>query len=263
MLFLRALSERTSSLLSAGTGLGILALLFVYTYETVTHRFDNIEAFAERIPSAFESVLGNLAAIGDPAGWLGFELFELLFPLVVIILGILAGGSMLGDEEKQGTLELLLATPVRRSRVIIEKICALAVYLGGISFGVWLGVWIGTLIHDFDVNLANVAWAAVAGWLLGLFFTLLTFSVHALFGRKNVALGIGAGVAFLTYFGNVLIKLSGEFEMLRYASPFHYYKANDILLSGPDSGDYTFFVGFLLLFIVIALIGFQYRDLRT
>jgi ABC-2 type transport system permease protein len=257
------LLERKTSLVSASLGLAVLALLFVYTYTTVTERFSNIQAFAERVPSAFESVLGDLSVIGTPAGWLGFELFELLFPLVTIILGILTGASALGDEEEQGTLDLVLATPTPRAHIIGAKMTAVTLYLAGISFGVWFGTFLGTLLADFDVDLVNVAFATMAGWLLSLTFALFTFSMQALIGNKQIALGLGAGVAFVTYFGNVLIDLSGKFEMARYLSPFHYYTPHEILLSGPANSGYLFFLATIIICVGIALLGFQYRDVQT
>lgn len=49
----------------------------------------------------------------SPEGYLNGQYFNLLAPLLLLIFAIGFGARTLAGEEREGTLELVLATPVR------------------------------------------------------------------------------------------------------------------------------------------------------
>ena len=65
------------------------------------------------------------ARFGTPVGAGVFELFSLMAPLLLIVFSIGAGASAIAGEEDRHTLELLLANPVSRCRIVLEKLAAL------------------------------------------------------------------------------------------------------------------------------------------
>ncbi|MBX7105800.1 MAG: ABC transporter permease [Gemmataceae bacterium] len=78
-------------------------------------------------------------------------------PLVVLILCLWAVGRAalaLTGELDRGTLELLLAQPIPRGRVVLAHVLVDLVALPMIATALWLGTWVGCrLIGPFEVNL--------------------------------------------------------------------------------------------------------------
>ena len=67
------------------------------------------------------------------AGYLGSELFSFMVPLLLLIAAVGAGARAIAGEEERGTLDLLLANPVSRRRLVLEKLAALAAELAGLG----------------------------------------------------------------------------------------------------------------------------------
>ncbi len=254
----RSLAVRWKSILVTAGGLFLIAILFAALFESVA---EDLGAFTESIPEGMEAFIGDVARASTPAGWLGIELYALFVPLVVTITGVVSGSGIIGKEEERGTLELLFASPLRRSAILAQKAAALLTQLLIISGAVWLGVLTGTLLFAFDVSLVNVLWATMMGWLLGLTFAFLAFMIQAVTGRKSRASGISAGLLVATYFAHVISQLVESMEPLRFASPFYYYDGQEVLLDGLNLLDAGLLILLPVLFYTIAHSVFKRRDI--
>jgi hypothetical protein len=67
-------------------------------------------------------------------GYLGIELFSLMLPGLLIAAAVGAGARAIAGEEEHATLDLLLANPISRTRVALEKAGAMFIMLSLLSF---------------------------------------------------------------------------------------------------------------------------------
>src|SRR5229473_1423292 len=83
--------------------------------------------FAESTPTTIATLgslvqlfrfLGDPYLIQTPEGFITYRIMELFVPLGISFWPILAGARLLRGEEERGTMEVLLATPQSRTRLL-------------------------------------------------------------------------------------------------------------------------------------------------
>ena len=118
MLFHSILRERSKGSFIWATCIFFMTLFIVGLFESVADSYSEIsDVFSKEI----QAFIGDVTIINTPAGWLAIELYELILPLMLIIIAIGFGSSAIGTEEDSSTLELLLASPVSRSTILFQK----------------------------------------------------------------------------------------------------------------------------------------------
>lgn len=65
--------------------------------------------------------------IASAAGYLGSSVFGIIVPLLAVIYGIATGTRAITGDEEAGYLDLLLAHPVSRTRLLLHRCAALAI----------------------------------------------------------------------------------------------------------------------------------------
>ena len=92
-------------------------------------------------PTAFKATFGMEGVdFTSGPGYLSTETFSLLAPLMLIGLGIALGTGTIAGEEERGTLDLLIASPVSRGRVLAAKALGALAVLVTVAVGLYLTV---------------------------------------------------------------------------------------------------------------------------
>lgn len=138
---------------------------------------------------------------GEPLGFRGFEETSLgiigVAELLVPILGIMLGYAALAGEQEQGSLALVLSTPVSRAEVLLGKFLGLSA-VSWTSVLVGLGA-AGTVIAVF----AGTAGADSYGFLVlgtlleGCAFVAIALALSSFTAKRSIALGGGVLLWFL------------------------------------------------------------------
>lgn len=249
--------ERKISIIATGLGMFIFALMFAALHESVA---EEIGSFADAFPPELGAVIGDLSAASTPAGFLNIELYSLFLPFALAITGITFAAKAIGKEEESGTLELLLASPISRNKIILQKMFAITITLAIIAFSSWLGVLVGQALFVFDVNLGDVAIASASVFLLGMVYAMASLAGQAVTGKSKVGLGVGAGLLVLTYFADLISSLVENLEWIKYASPFHYMDMSAVLNGNGELINFAILLAVAVVFYVIAHAGFLKRD---
>lgn len=211
-------------------------------------------------PDGFEAFFGDTGSFSTPAGWLGLEMFSLMLPMSLAIIGIGAGASAIGREENSGTLELLLSSPISRGRILIEKFAGIAAQLAIVCLATWIAIVAGKDGFDFDIGLKNAALATLSAFLVGLFFAAAALAIQAFTGKRSLAIGICSGLLILFYFIDSLAPLVDSIENLKYLSIFHYYEGQEALTNGLTTTNTLVLAGTSLALSVASHFGFRKRD---
>ena len=138
--------------------------------------------------------------------------------------------SVLSKEEKEHTAEFLLTHPIRRSRVLTEKLLAVVVQiilLNALVLGAAAAAMacIGEEIPWKEILLLHLAY-----FLLQLELAGVCFGISAFLRRGS--LGTGLGLAILLYFLNLVANISDSAAFLSYITPFGYTEGADIVENG-------------------------------
>ena len=262
--FLATLREMRRALAWWSLGLIGLTAMIVAVYPSIRDN-PQLNRLAEDYPEALKAVIafGDQVDYVSPAGYLGSELFSLTVPLLLIVAAVGAGARAIAGEEEKGTLELLLANPLSRRRLALEKLAALAAELLALGAVLWLALAVAVRAAGMDVSLGHLGAAAVSAVLLAVGFGSIALVVGCATGRRGVAIGATAAAAVAAYIVNSLAVLVDALEPVRNASPFYHYAASDPLRRGLSAGHSLFLLAVVAVAAVLAPVALDRRDLRA
>lgn len=259
----KTLRDYRRSLLWWGLGVVGFVALYAAIYPTVRDLPD-IDDLLDSYPEALRAFIG---ASGDldlssPEGYLQTEAFSFLLPLLFLIFGIGAGAAAIAGEEERGTMELLLAQPLSRRRLVLEKVGAVTAALLLLAVALWLALWLGALAVDMEIAAGRLAAGTVSLVLLALVFTMLTLLVGAVTGSRGRAIGVAASLALAAYVLDSLAVLVEALETVQPLSPFYLYRAAEPLRDGLDPVHALVLLALAVGFAALAVPAFERRDAR-
>ena len=261
----RFVRDRRRSLLGWSVAAALLVVMTVAFYPTIREQ-PSIEEVARNLPEAMKATFGisDTVPLTSPEGYLQGRMFSLTMPLALVIFGIAVGARAIGGSEEDGDLELLLAQPVTRVRVVVERFAAVSLLTT--ALGVVFSIALFGLAPLFGATKGlRPLWvaAACAGAIaLGLLHASIAFAAGAVRGTRSAGLGAGTAVALGGYVLQGLLAAAGASESAWMASPWQWYLRTNMLVEGPD------LVAFALpLTVVMAALSasvgvFTRRDLR-
>jgi beta-exotoxin I transport system permease protein len=259
--FERTFHEQRRALIGWTAGLIALAVTMLALYPTIRGNHQFSELF-NSYPKAFKSMFGVSDYTSGP-GYLRAEVFSLMAPLLLSIFAILWGSDLTAGEEQRMTIDVLMANPISRRRVMLEKWGALLVGTAIPAVGLWVALTVGGSAVALHVAIVDLTAAVLASWLVAIVFGTIAMAVGAATGRRGVARGIGALVAVVAYLLSSLAELVGWLQHVRPVSPWYHAMGVDPLGSGLQPLHLLILVGLVLIVAVAAVASFDRRDLGT
>lgn len=246
-----------------GWSLGLIALGFLMTiFYPAFHQDNGLDQLVKNLPSAFQSLVGNLANLKQLPTYIGSQLYDVRIPIFVSILSIiLAVGLSVGEEEK-GQLRMLAVLPLSRTHIVISKWLAVVVIGLIVTLATVVGIELGLFVINETLDWQVLARLSVMMWLLAVALATIVLSIGLASGRRGLTMGIGvllaAGSFILTTFTQSVDWLQ-PYEKL---SLLHYFPATEVAKSGIDIFDVGIYVGLIIIALIIGVFGFRRRDIR-
>lgn len=216
----------------------------------------------EQMPPGLREFFASASLdLGSPEGFLNMELFTFVAPLLILAYTVVVCGGATAGEEERGTMDLLLANPIPRWRIVVEKAVAFVIGTSVIGLGMWIGAAIGAVAVGVDLDMWLVGQALVSACLLGIALGGLALALGAFTGRRWMAAGTSLMVVIAGFFLNGLGALVDWLEPWRPLSPFYHYIANDPLANGLDAGHALVLIAWAVIGAALAILLFERRDL--
>lgn len=210
-------------------------------------------------------VMGFLSDTGDffsPIGYMSSQIFYMLFPLLLSFLAVGLGSSLLAREEQSGTLELLLARPLSRTRLLLAKGGSGLLILGFVAAVGTVACMILAKVVHIDVSTSGIA---VTGFTAYLFAALLGSIAFMLTSIGKAARGASIGAAALIGFASYI---AASFETtlpwmknISRLLPFHYYHPAELLGGQIHLQAALGYIVVIVILGVVAIVGFRRRDI--
>jgi ABC-2 type transport system permease protein len=224
--------------------------------------FDNpdIQKFLAEYPKTLLDAL-NYNDIATPAGYLDATVYGLVVATLSVVFGLSAGARIVAGDEEGGTLDLILAHPVSRGRLALQRFGAFVVGAVGTS----LALLVVILVLSGPFRLTGISAGSFAAMHLQLvlftvFFGAVAYAVGSATGRRGWALGVGAGVAVFAFAANGILPQVEGLEWIRGFSAYDWLNGVSPLEYGLQPWDVTLMIVLSVLLVGIGTWGFCRRD---
>lgn len=189
----------------------------------------DLEEFLEAYPPVLQELFG-IETFATLEGFMATEIYHFVW---VLLLGLYfaysAAGSIAGDVETE-RMDLLLAMPLTRARVLLEKVAGLAVPMIGLNVAIPIVVFAGALLvgETLDpvdlvmVHLLSIPYLTTCAGI----GVVLSVSVD----RADVANRSALGIVFALWLVESIVSLSEDLDWIGQLSPVRYYDPTAILV---------------------------------
>jgi ABC-2 type transport system permease protein len=256
--FFKTLRDARWQIFWYGVGLASMAALVVYIYPPYSEQLADFE-----IPEAFRAFFGE-AEWSTPAGFLGTEFFGNWVPALIVVFGIMQGTNALAGEEVNGTMDVLLAQPVSRARLLIEKmvgfVIATLLILSMVGIGWLLSI---PFVEEMDVPMGRVLGATYGLLPLAAAFYAFSLWLSVALPTRGAATGIAAVVAVFTFFAYTLSLVVDLLKPMQWLSPFFYYDGTGMVVHGVTPWKMSLLVVSWAAFSALALVAFDRREISV
>jgi len=250
--------KRVRGALALSVGLSAFSVLYAAFYPSIATGFDVAE-YVDALPPVFVEAFG-LRAFGTIEGFLATELYHFAW---IILLGVYlaysAAGLVAGDVESE-RMDILLALPVSRGRVVTEKYLAVVPEILLVNAVVAAVTWLATHAIGYPVAATDL----IAVHLLSIPYLLTCAAIGLAFSVAASRASVAQRGAMATVFGLFLFETvvsATDYAWLGAVAPMRYFDPTAIL----TENTYDFLAAAILLAATVVLVAasaqyFRRRD---
>jgi ABC-2 type transport system permease protein len=242
-------------------GLFVLGAANVLVIPTI-QQMPGLVAFLENLPPLFKSLTGDVSTMVTPAGFLRIKLLDPL-PLLLALFGVTQGAHAVAGELETRTIDLLLAQPIRRWRVVADKFLAIATVLALLCLVLAVSLMTCGLLIGLEIRAGHLLLATLAALPLSWLFAALALLGSCALPRARQAAVTAGVVVVASYTLETFALLSPVVARWRALSLFHHHKAGFDVAGQLAAGHVLLLLGLAVLAVVAALIVFDRRDLTA
>jgi len=222
----KVLTDLRTQILSWGFGMGLLLIGTVSLYPSISTTYGDM---MNQLPDELLAFIGGVS-VDTLEGYLNAE-FITYAPIALAVFAILAGTGSIVSEESQGTLDILLAQPVSRLRMIITKISGLALANGMVVAILLSMFWITIPFVDIDVSAGRILISFVLLWPFLTTISFLSVLLSLVLSSRIFAGTIMAVILIASYILQSLANLVSGLAPLRPLYLTSYYQGSNALIS--------------------------------
>ena len=229
-IFLKSLRDQRRSMFWWEVGIIVVSLITCATYPSFKDntQLDDILGDSEFL----KALAGGFESMSSGEGFVNTQLLAAFMPVLVMISVIRLGTNTIAGEERDGTIDVLMANPVSRVSALSQKLGALMVSSLALVGAVWASLLVGSVLFDMGLDLWRTTQACVSLALFGWAFGALALAVGSATGRTGTTFAVTSAVGVAAYLLHTFAPLFDALEPLKYLSLFYYYIAVDPLTNG-------------------------------
>jgi ABC-2 type transport system permease protein len=242
---------------------GIIAIvLFTVAFFPAVQSAPGFDEMMEQLPESLRPLIGTLD-ITSPLGYLLSQLYLFFLPALFLVYAIVRGSSTIAGEEDAGTLDLLLAQPVSRSKLYVVKACAIVIGIVVLALASWAPIQLVGPLFDLVVPAWNLIAVTLSLSLLTLFFAVIALAFSAGTGKRILGATIAAAIAFVTYLMDGFGQSIDWLEGIRQFTPWYWYDPTAAIGEGDILPGSIVLLVLTIIIGFIGLLGFRRRSLSA
>ena len=255
----KMLADLRAQILAWGLGMGSLLVLTVLVYPSISSSYSDI---MRELPEGLTAFLGGDFSVESLEGYLNAE-FIMYAPMALGVFAIIAGTGSIVSEENQETLDILLAQPLPRLRLILIKMTAL-IMGNGVVVAILLAMfWLTIPFVDIEVKAGRLIAALTLLWPFLTTISFLSLALSLVLPGRAFAGTVMAGLLVISFVLGSLANLVSWLEPLRPIYLMSYYQGSNSLLS-EISWSYTIgLIGIMAMAMFLSVWLFLRREIAV
>ena len=257
----RGLRDRRRGLIGWSIGLTAYVTFQASFYPSVQN--SDLQRAIATYPKELKAFFGGAQAFdfSTARGYLEVELFSMVIPALLAIAAIAYGAAALAGEQDHGTLDLVLATPISRRRLVLEKLLGIAATTFILAAVVAVAVTITSQVFGLDLAILNVAAACLGAALAAFFFGAAALLTGAATGSRGACIAVPAALFLASYLLVGLAGLVAWLKPFRVISPLYHANGTHPLANGFPATNFLLLAALGLVTAVASVVIFERRDL--
>lgn len=265
-IFTEQLKQSWRQMLYYGIGLAFLAF-YMFAMNQDSSLAESYGELLGAMPPAMLEMLG----VGDiaegvltPEGFIAFG--ALLYGNIIMVVFAVAGGlNIIASEEDSGSIDVLLALPIPRWQVIIEKYLAYSILILGVAFIQYAGFLAGRMVTPVEVvvDMNKLLMGVINEIPAGLSVMAITVFFTSIFSRKAISTGVASGFMLVSYvlftMGNLLTEDSAG-KIIGNFSIWTYFDSQMVMRDGLQVANVGLLLGLAIAFLALSVFAFERRD---
>lgn len=252
--------RRLKGALALSVGLSAFSAMYAAFFPSITGNLD-LESYVEALPPVFVEALG-LRAFDTIEGFLATELYQFAWVILLGLYFAYSAASLIARDVEDGRMDLLLALPVSRARIVGERYLSLAP--GGLVINVVVAAvtWVATRAIGYPIGTVDllVVHALSLPYLCACAAIGLAVSVVA--DRASVAQRVAMALVFGLFLLESLVSTT-DYAWAGAVAPMRYYGPTAILVDG----SYDLAGAAILAVVTLALVAasqwyFRHREVN-
>ena len=261
-LLLQELRFRRNAIIGWGIGLSLLPAMYVSFYPQFASEMDDMQAILDL--DIYKAMGMSFGTFED---WIASTVINIV-PIILAIYAVIDATGTLAGEEDNGRLELIVALPIARWKIVAVKAVAHAIALILILLIVGITTTIVFLSISSQVETilvaADVFLSVIYGWPLVMAFGMISLFLGAFSPRRRTGALIATVVVVVSYFGNNLAGQIAALSSIRPLFLFDYLDATGGLFKrGAQASDMLTLLAVAFVAFLLAVFFFRRRDITV
>lgn len=237
----------------------VLTLIFYPSIRDSSGLNDYTKDLSETMRALF---VGGELDITSAVGYLNSQIFAFVAPLLLMILSVGMGAALIAGDEERGTLDYLLAQPVTRTSVVVQRLVAMIICTTAAAAVIWVTILAVAPLIDLEIGFTGLVAATLSCALLAILYGTLALAIGAFAAGRGRAIGIAGALAVAAWILDGLGQAVDALEPFRPLSPFYQALGHTPLRDGAPWGGWALLAAATAVFAVAAAVGLNRRDLR-
>jgi ABC-2 type transport system permease protein len=242
-------------------GVAVMVMMVVGFFNSFSQG-PEIEQLFSNLPEQLKAFVGDVSTFRNIDGYIGTQLFEIRVPMLTLIMAIVLGIGLSVGEEASGQLDQLLALPLSRPRIVVEKWLTLTAVITIVMAVIAKAIYLSVLLLGKSVGLEVILAPTFTAWLLTLCVGTLSLMLGLSTGRRSLAIALSSLVAFGSFFITSFARSVEWLKPIDKASLFHYYNTSSVIREGLNYGNLIVLTVVTISALVLAVLIFARRDIK-
>ena len=186
---------------------------YIVTDETMKSMDELMKIFPEEVLKAFNM---DMTSISTAYGWFKTEGFMFIL-LITGFYSSMLGGTILLKEENDKTIEYINSLPIKRSKIVTNKIIVAIIYIIAIVSILGIFNFISLKISG-DLDSKQFILLSITPIITALPLFAINLFISTFMHKTRKTVGISLGMVFIFYILSTIAELSEKVEIVKYFS---------------------------------------------